>query len=166
MGQGAQDFTPGGSESSLPDGARVATGGRIRALPRVPTGAAALSPVGCTVVASASFEDDLVSLIEREDPDVIIVDMAAPGRDTLESLAYVQSRLPRPIVMFAQHDDHETIRLEFLVVPDAYRDVETNAYSHVYLPAVLWAEKEGVFTNTERRVSLIRNVIAPLRAPC
>jgi predicted molibdopterin-dependent oxidoreductase YjgC len=52
-------------------------------------------------------------------------------------------------------------RLEFLVVQDAYADVETNEYSHVYLPAALWAEKEGVFTNTERRVNLIRNVMPP-----
>jgi len=52
-------------------------------------------------------------------------------------------------------------KLEFLVVQDSYRDVETNEYSHVYLPAALWAEKEGCFTNTERRVNLIRNVIAP-----
>jgi len=51
--------------------------------------------------------------------------------------------------------------LEFLVVQDAYRDVETNEYSHVYLPAAVWAEKEGVFTNTERRVNLIRNVQKP-----
>jgi assimilatory nitrate reductase catalytic subunit len=52
-------------------------------------------------------------------------------------------------------------RLEFLVVQDAYADVETNEYSHVYLPAALWAEKEGCFTNTERRVNLIRNVLPP-----
>jgi assimilatory nitrate reductase catalytic subunit len=52
-------------------------------------------------------------------------------------------------------------KLEFLVVQDAYRDVETNEYSHVYLPAALWAEKEGCFTNTERRVNLIRNVCPP-----
>lgn len=52
-------------------------------------------------------------------------------------------------------------KLEFLVVQDAYRDVETNEYSHVYLPAAVWAEKEGVFTNTERRVNLIRNVQKP-----
>jgi predicted molibdopterin-dependent oxidoreductase YjgC len=51
--------------------------------------------------------------------------------------------------------------LEFLVVQDAYRDVETNEYSHVYLPAAVWAEKEGVFTNTERRVNLVRNVQKP-----
>jgi len=52
-------------------------------------------------------------------------------------------------------------KLDFLVVQDAYADVETNEYSHVYLPAALWAEKEGVFTNTERRVNLIRNVMPP-----
>jgi len=52
-------------------------------------------------------------------------------------------------------------KLEFLVVQDAYRDVETNEYSHVYLPAAVWAEKEGVFTNTERRVNLVRNVVPP-----
>lgn len=52
-------------------------------------------------------------------------------------------------------------RLDFLVVQDAYADVETNEYSHVYLPAALWAEKEGCFTNTERRVNLIRNVMPP-----
>lgn len=52
-------------------------------------------------------------------------------------------------------------KLEFLVVQDAYRDVETNEYSHVYLPAALWAEKQGVMTNTERRVNLVSNVIDP-----
>ena len=52
-------------------------------------------------------------------------------------------------------------KLEFLVVQDAYRDVETNQYSHVYFPAAVWAEKEGCFTNTERRVNLVRNVCKP-----
>lgn len=52
-------------------------------------------------------------------------------------------------------------KLDFLVVQDAYRDVELNEYSHVYLPAAIWAEKEGVFTNTERRVNLINNVVPP-----
>ncbi len=51
--------------------------------------------------------------------------------------------------------------LEFLVVQDAYQDVETNEYSHVYFPAAVWAEKQGCFTNTERRVNLIRNVMPP-----
>lgn len=52
-------------------------------------------------------------------------------------------------------------KLEFLVVQDAYADVETTQYAHVYLPAALWGEKEGVFTNTERRVNLVRKVMEP-----
>ena len=51
--------------------------------------------------------------------------------------------------------------LEFLVVQDVYEDVETNKYSHVFLPAAVWAEKEGCHTNTERRVNLTRNVLKP-----
>ena len=51
--------------------------------------------------------------------------------------------------------------LEFCVVQDAYEDVETADYAHVYLPASVWAEKEGCFTNTERRVNLTRPVTAP-----
>lgn len=54
-------------------------------------------------------------------------------------------------------------KLDFLVVQDAYADVETNEYSHVYFPAAVWAEKEGCFTNTERRVNLISNVIEPYK---
>jgi assimilatory nitrate reductase catalytic subunit len=52
-------------------------------------------------------------------------------------------------------------KLDFLVVQDAYEDMEVNEYSHVYLPAAIWAEKEGCFTNTERRVNLITNVVPP-----
>ena len=52
-------------------------------------------------------------------------------------------------------------KLEFLVVQDTYADVETNLYAHLYLPGAVWAEKEGCFTNTERRVNLIRQVCKP-----
>ena len=51
--------------------------------------------------------------------------------------------------------------LEFLVVQDSYADVETTQYAHLYLPAATWAEKEGVFTNTERRVNIVRQVTEP-----
>ena len=52
-------------------------------------------------------------------------------------------------------------KLELLVVQDAYSDVETNEYSHIYLPAALWAEKTGTFTNTERRVGMVNKVVEP-----
>jgi len=51
--------------------------------------------------------------------------------------------------------------LEFCVVQDSYRDVETTQYAHVYLPGAVWAEKEGCFTNTERRINITRKVCEP-----
>lgn len=52
-------------------------------------------------------------------------------------------------------------KLEFLVVQDTYQDVETTQYANMYLPGAVWAEKEGCFTNTERRVNLIKHVCKP-----
>ena len=52
-------------------------------------------------------------------------------------------------------------KLDFLVVQDAYQDQETVEYAHMYLPAAVWAEKDGCFTNTERRVNRITPVLAP-----
>lgn len=49
--------------------------------------------------------------------------------------------------------------LEFVMVQDVYEDVETVEYAHAYLPASVWAEKEGCHTNTERRVNLTRNTL-------
>ncbi len=52
-------------------------------------------------------------------------------------------------------------KLEFCVVQDSYEDVETEQYAHVYLPASIWAEKKGCFTNTERRVNITRPIVKP-----
>jgi assimilatory nitrate reductase catalytic subunit len=52
-------------------------------------------------------------------------------------------------------------RLEFLVVQDVYSDVETTQYAHLFLPAAMWGEKQGLFTNTERRANLVRAAMVP-----
>jgi anaerobic selenocysteine-containing dehydrogenase len=52
-------------------------------------------------------------------------------------------------------------KLECCIVQDSFVDVETTQYAHIFLPAAIWAEKEGVFTNTERRVNIIRKVKEP-----
>lgn len=53
-------------------------------------------------------------------------------------------------------------KLEFCVVQDAYADVESAQYANVFFPASVWAEKDGCFTNTERRVNRVTPVTAPL----
>ncbi|MDT8281610.1 MAG: nitrate reductase [Gammaproteobacteria bacterium] len=52
-------------------------------------------------------------------------------------------------------------KLEFCVVQDCYEDTESAQYAHVYLPAGTWAEKEGVMTNTERRINLVKPMVKP-----
>jgi assimilatory nitrate reductase catalytic subunit len=52
-------------------------------------------------------------------------------------------------------------KLELCVVQDNYQDMECMEYAHVYFPAAVWAEKEGCFTNTERRVNLTRASAPP-----
>ncbi len=50
--------------------------------------------------------------------------------------------------------------LSFLVVQDLFM-TKTAAYADVILPAVSYAEKEGTFTNTERRVQRVRKAVEP-----
>jgi len=52
-------------------------------------------------------------------------------------------------------------RLEFLVVQDIFLS-ETARLADVVLPAASFAEKDGTFTNTERRVQRLRKAIEPV----
>ncbi len=51
--------------------------------------------------------------------------------------------------------------LEFMVVQDMFL-TETARFADVVLPACSWAEKEGTFTNTERRVQRFYQALQPL----
>ena len=63
------------------------------------------------------------------------------------------------------HHVEEAIRnLEFLVVQDLFL-TETAAMADVVLPAGSFAEKDGTFTNTERRVQRVRRAIEPIGRP-
>lgn len=49
----------------------------------------------------------------------------------------------------------------FLVVADAFHPTESTQLADVLLPAALWVEKEGVFSNSERRYHLVPKVVDP-----
>jgi len=61
----------------------------------------------------------------------------------------------------ARHVQEALARLEFFVVQDIFLS-ETAKLAHVVLPAASFAEKDGTFTNTERRVQLVRKAIEPI----
>jgi len=58
------------------------------------------------------------------------------------------------------HVKHALESLDFLIVQDIFL-TETAQLADVVLPAACWAEKDGTFTNTERRVQLIRKAVNP-----
>ncbi len=51
--------------------------------------------------------------------------------------------------------------LEFMVLQEIFPS-ETSLYADVILPGVSFAEKDGTFTNTERRVQLVRQALQPV----
>jgi formate dehydrogenase alpha subunit len=61
----------------------------------------------------------------------------------------------------AAHSTEAMDKLDFFVVQDIFLN-ETAAKADVVLPAVSFAEKNGTFVNTERRVQRVRRVIDPV----
>ena len=59
------------------------------------------------------------------------------------------------------HAREAIAKLDFLVVQDIFMH-ETAELADVVLPAASFAEKEGTFTNSERRVQRVRQVIPPV----
>jgi ferredoxin-nitrate reductase len=52
-------------------------------------------------------------------------------------------------------------RLDTLVVQDIFHN-ETTELADILLPAAMWGEKTGTFTNSERRVNLLRQAVEPV----
>jgi formate dehydrogenase major subunit len=60
-----------------------------------------------------------------------------------------------------KHVEAALRNLECLIVQDIFLN-ETAKFAHVFLPGSSFLEKDGTFTNAERRISPVRKVMAPL----
>lgn len=70
----------------------------------------ALTDAGHAVVARLNDESMLLRAIAEHQPDMVVIDMEAPGRDTLEQLREVGRDNPKPIVLFSNNRDRDYIR--------------------------------------------------------
>ena len=69
-----------------------------------------LERTGCEVVVRADPASDLERAVAEVKPDVILIDVDSPDRDILEGMRRIGERAPRPIVIFAEQSDLESIR--------------------------------------------------------
>lgn len=96
---------------------------------------------------------------------------AAPGLTMIEQIEAVREGKVKGLVVFGanpvmSYSDANRVQsalesIEFLLVMDIF-PTSTTALAHVVLPAASFAETEGTFTNSERRVQRVRQAIAPV----
>ncbi len=81
---------------------------------------ASLAAAGYETAGVADPKDDLVAKVRDTSPDLIIVDMESPSRDTLEDMRRITADRPRPIVMFVDQSDEASIAEAMRVGISAY----------------------------------------------
>ena len=74
---------------------------------------------------------------------------------------YCQGEDPAQSDPNTQHVQAALAAMECVVVQDLFLN-ETAKYAHVFLPGASFLEKDGTFTNAERRISRVRRVMPPL----
>jgi formate dehydrogenase alpha subunit len=85
--------------------------------------------------------------------------MSGIGPEGVRSL-YIMGENPMMSEPNLNHTRSLMESLEFVVAQDLFIN-ESGAFADVFLPATPWAEKEGTFTNTDRRVQLVRQALPP-----
>ena len=70
---------------------------------------ASLVEANFSVVAQLTAQDNLLSVVQQLEADVVLVDMDSPARDMLENCASMTAKAPHPIVLFTKQSDPGTI---------------------------------------------------------
>ena len=86
----------------------------------------ALHDIGHQVITKIAKPDNLLKEIQDIRPDIILIDLESPDRDTLECLHSIHRNHPRPIILFAEYSDGETIDAAIRAGVSAYVVDESN----------------------------------------
>jgi two-component system, response regulator / RNA-binding antiterminator len=84
-----------------------------------------IGEISDAVILRAPAGGCLLDAVGALTPDVIIVDVARPGRDTLDDLRRVSADNPRPIVMFVDRDDRAFMEEAIAAGVSSYNVVDT-----------------------------------------
>ena len=94
-------------------------------------------------------------------PGLTLTEMLDAAYEGKIKAVYVMGENPILSDADANHTEKALKKLEFLIVQDIFL-TETARLADVVLPAVSFAEKDGTFTNTERRIQRVRKAIEPV----
>jgi formate dehydrogenase major subunit len=106
-----------------------------------------------------SFEAAWGVSLEAE-PGLRIPNMLEAALDGSFKGIYIQGEDPAQSDPDTQHVTAALAAMECVVIQDLFLN-ETAKYAHVFLPGSSFLEKDGTFTNAERRVSRVRKVMPP-----
>lgn len=93
-------------------------------------------------------------------PGLTVVEMTEAARAGRVKAMVIMGENPMLMDPDLKHVEEGLRALDFLVVMDLFL-TETAQLAGVVLPAAAFAEKDGTFTNTERRVQLLRRALDP-----
>jgi len=111
-------------------------------------------------VTRSLFEAEWGVSLDAE-PGLRIPNMFEAAMDGSFKALYVQGEDIAQSDPNTQHVTAALGALECLVVQDLFLN-ETAKFAHVFLPGASFLEKDGTFTNAERRISRVRKVMPPL----
>lgn len=94
------------------------------------------------------------------EPGLTVSEMIPAILDGRIKALYIMGENPALSDPDISHVREALSRLDLLVVQDLF-PTQTSEFAHVILPAAASAEKDGTFTNTERRCSRIRKAVDP-----
>ncbi len=106
------------------------------------------------------FERDWGVAIQSE-PGLRIPNMLDAALDGSFLGLYCQGEDPAQSDPNTTHVTAALAAMECVVVQDLFLN-ETAKFAHVFLPGASFLEKDGTFTNAERRISRVRRVMTPL----
>jgi predicted molibdopterin-dependent oxidoreductase YjgC len=94
------------------------------------------------------------------EPGLVVTEMVEGCLDGRIRAMYVVGENPLLSEPDLHHAGKALAQLDCLVVQDLFLH-ETAERAHVFLPAAAFAEKDGTFTNSERRVQRVRQALPP-----
>ncbi|GJD95165.1 formate dehydrogenase subunit alpha [Methylobacterium iners] len=95
------------------------------------------------------------------DPGLRITNMLDEAVDGAFKGLYIQGEDIAQSDPDTHHVTAGLMAMECIVVQDLFLN-ETAKYAHVFLPGASFLEKDGTFTNAERRISRVRKVMPPM----